>query len=175
MKIHPRRAAALLLAVPLAVLAHGAAHQHGAGTLDIAVDARQIIVQFDSPLDNLVGFERAPRTDSEHRRVDEAGARLRAGDTLFKFDAAAGCKLARTNLDSPVLGLGSNGATATQGHADLHASWEFDCADAGKATQVEVGLFAFRQIKRLQVQLALPKAQLKRELKRPNGRLVLGP
>ena len=60
-------------------------------------------------------------------------------------------------------------------HADLHASWEFDCADAAKAAQVEVGLFTFAQLQRVQVQLALPKAQFKRELKRPNGRLVLGP
>ena len=40
---------------------------------------------------------------------------------------------------------------------------------------VDVGLFAFNQLKRVQVQLALPKAQLKRELKRPNTRIVLGP
>ena len=40
---------------------------------------------------------------------------------------------------------------------------------------VDVGLFAFNPLKRVQVQLALPKAQLKRELKRPNTRIVLGP
>ncbi|HMO45769.1 MAG TPA: DUF2796 domain-containing protein [Rubrivivax sp.] len=176
MKILFRCAAAWLLAAPLIAAASGSAHQHGVGTLDIAVDARRIVVQFDTPLDNLVGFERAPRTDAERKRADEAVARLKDGDQLFRFDAAAGCKLARASLDSPVLGLGSHdAATAQRGHADLHASWEFDCADAAKATQVEVGLFAFRQLKRVQVQLALPKAQLKRELKRPNGRLSLGP
>lgn len=174
MKIHSRSAAALLLAVPLAVLAHGGKHEHGIATMDIAVDAKRIVVQFDSPLDNLVGFERAPRTDSERKRVDEAVARLKDGDQLFRFDAAAGCKLARTNLDSPVLGLGSNGQVK-DGHADLHASWEFDCADATQAAQVEVGLFAFKQLKRVNVQLALPKGQAKRELKRPNGKLSLAP
>jgi hypothetical protein len=174
-KIHVCSVAALLLAAPLAVAAHGSAHQHGVGTLDIAVDARSISVQFDTPLDNLVGFERAPRTDAERQRVNEAVTRLKDGDKLFKFDPAAGCKLAASSLDSPVLGVGGKSATATQGHAELHASWEFDCADAGKATHVDVGLFAFRQLKRLQVQLVLPKAQFKRELKTPFGRLVLGP
>ena len=37
------------------------------------------------------------------------------------------------------------------------------------------GCSHFNPIKRVQVQLALPKAQLKRELKRPDTRIVLGP
>ena len=44
-----------------------------------------------------------------------------------------------------------------------------------EAAQVEVGLFAFNQLKRVNVQLALPKGQAKRELKRPNGKLSLAP
>lgn len=171
-----RSAAGWLLAAPLAALAHGSAHEHGAATLDIAIEANQIVVQFQSPLDNLVGFERAPRTDSETQRAAEAVARLQDGERLFRFDPAAGCKLARTNIDSPALGLGSpSGASAQAGHADLFASWEFNCADASKAAQVEVGLFAFNQLKRVQVQLVLPKAQARRELKRPKNRIVLAP
>ncbi len=176
MKI-PNRSAALwlLLAAPLGALAHGSAHEHGVATLDIAVDARQIVVQFESPLDNLVGFERAPRSDSERKRADEAVARLKDGETMFRFDPAAGCKLMRTNLDSPPLGLGDGTARAQADHADLFASWEFSCADAAKAAYVDVGLFAFKPLERVQVQLALPKTQAKRELKRPKARLSLAP
>jgi len=174
MKTYFRSAAALLLAAPLALLAQGSKHEHGVASLDIAVDAKRISVQFDTPLDNLVGFERAPRTEGERKRVDEAVARLKDGDQLFRFDAAAGCKLASSSLDSPVLGLGS-GTQPQGGHAELHASWDFDCADTAKATQVEVGLFAFKQLKRVNVQLALPKGQARRELKRPNAKLALAP
>ena len=165
----------LLLAAPLGALAHGSAHEHGVAKLDIAVDAKQIVVQFESPLDNLVGFERAPRTDAERQRADEAVARLKDGDKLFQFDPAAGCKLMRTNLDSPPLGLGSNSPPAKGDHADLFGSWEFSCADAAKAAYVDVGLFAFKQLKRVQVQLALPKTQAKSELKRPKARISLAP
>ena len=176
MTLFPRSAAPLLLALPLAVLADRGAHQHGVGTLDIAVDAGRIAVQFGTPLDNLVGFERAPRTDSERRRADEAVARLQDGEQLFRFDPAAGCRLVHASLDSPALRPGGNTTAAAPGsHADLHARWEFACTDTAKATQVDVGLFAFRQLRRVQVQLVLPKAQLKRELKRPNGRLPLTP
>ena len=165
----------LLLAAPLGALAHGSAHEHGVAKLDIAVDAKQIVVQFESPLDNLVGFERAPRTDAERQRADEAVARLKDGEKLFQFDPAAGCKLMRTNLDSPPLGLGSNSPPAKGDHADLFGSWEFSCADAAKAAYVDVGLFAFKQLKRVQVQLALPKTQAKSELKRPKARISLAP
>jgi hypothetical protein len=165
----------LLLAAPLGALAHGSAHEHGVAKLDIAVDAKQIVVQLESPLDNLVGFERAPRTDAERKRADEAVARLKDGDKLFQFDPAAGCKLMRTNLDSPPLGLGSNSPPAKGDHADLFGSWEFSCADAAKASYVDVGLFAFKQLKRVQVQLALPKTQAKSELKRPKARISLAP
>jgi len=165
--------AGLALALPLAATA-GGAHVHGLAQMDIAVEAKKISIALETPLDNLVGFERAPRTDSERKRADEAVARLRAGDQLFKFDAAAGCKLANVSLESPALGLGTAKAAAGE-HAELRGSWEFDCTDANQAAQVEVGLFAFNQLKRVQVQLVLPKAQLKRELKRPNGKLSLRP
>jgi hypothetical protein len=166
---------AWLLAAPLAALAQGHAHVHGVARLDIAVEAKKIAVSFESPLDNLVGFERAPRTDSERQRADEAVARLRAGDQMFRFDPAAGCKMARVELTSAALKLGPAGAAAKDGHAELEGVWEFDCSDATLARHVDVGLFAFNQLKRVQVQLALPKTQLKRELKRPNPRIVLGP
>ena len=168
-------ALALLLAAPLGVLAQGHAHVHGLAKLDIAVDAKTIVLHLETPLDNLVGFERAPRTDSERRRADEAVARLRAGDTMFKFDPAAGCKLASVELNSAALQLGKAESAPKDGHAELEADWQFTCSDATRAAYVEVGLFAFNQLKRVQLQLALPKAQLQRELKRPATRIVLGP
>jgi hypothetical protein len=165
----------LILAAPLVALAQGHAHVHGVAKMDIAVEAKKITVSLETPLDNLVGFERAPRTDSERQRVDDAIARLRAGDAMFKFDPAAGCRMARVELRSAVLKLGKAEAAPKDGHAELEGEWEFDCADATLARHLDVGLFAFNPLKQLQVQLALPKAQLKRELKRPNQRIVLGP
>ena len=165
----------LLSAVPLAAWCQGHAHVHGLAKMDIAVEAKKITLRLETPLDNLVGFERAPRTDSERKRVDDAVAQLRAGDQMFKFDPAAGCKMAWVELSSAVLKLGPAMAAPKDGHAELDGDWEFACSDATLARHVDVGLFAFNQLKRVQVQLALPKAQLKRELKRPNQRLLLGP
>jgi len=173
----PTRSAALwlLLAAPLGALAQGHAHVHGVAKMDIAVDAKKIVVNFETPLDNLVGFERAPRTDSERKRAGDAVARLRAGDAMFKFDPVAGCKMATVELRSAALELGPAEAAPKDGHAELEGVWEFDCTDATLARHVDVGLFAFKQLKRVQVQLALPKTQAKSELKRPKTRLSLAP
>jgi hypothetical protein len=154
----------------------GKAHSHGVAQLDVSVEATRLTLQLDSPLDNLLGFERAPRTDAERKRTEAALAKLRAADTLFKIDPAAQCKLAKVELASAVLKLGPAQPPAEKSdHADLDGSFEFDCVDATKASYVEIGLFDFAHLKRLDVQLATPKGQAKRTLKRPNARLTLAP
>lgn len=173
-----RRSAALAAALAVAAgaaSAQGRAHEHGVATLDVAVDARQVSITLDSPLDNLVGFERAPRSDDERRQAAAAVARLEAGAQLFRIDPAAQCRLAGVELDAPVLGLGSAGPQAERPHASVEARYAFDCADATKAAYIDHALFDFARLQRVRVQLALPKGQSARELKRPAGRLALAP
>jgi Protein of unknown function (DUF2796) len=158
----------------------GHAHQHGVAKLDVAIDGQRIDFELEMPLDNLVGFERAPRNADEKRRVDAAIASLRAADALFRIDPAAGCTLREVNLSSAVLKLGDAASAAApapdDGHADIDADIGFDCKDATAARQVQLGLFnAFSRLQRLEVQVATPKRQFKRSLKRPDGQLGLAP
>jgi len=162
-------------AMPTLALAQGKAHQHGTLELDIAVEARKLTLQMESPLDNLVGFERAPRNDAERKRVDAALATLKAAQALFTIDPAAQCTLANVALTSAVLKLGTpQPASVNDEHADIDASFEFECQDAAKAAFVDVGLFqAFAGMKQIDVQVATPKGQFKRTLKRPARRIAL--
>ena len=164
-----------LLALPATALAQGHAHQHGMLKLDIAVEARKLSLQMQSPLDNLVGFERAPRNDAERKRVDAALAKLEAGQALFTIDPAAQCKLAKVQLNSAVLKLGAPAPPGKHSeHADIDAVFEFDCQDTARAAFVDVGLFdAFPGMKRIEVQVATPTAQHKRTLERPARRVAL--
>lgn len=148
-------------------------HAHGNATLDVAVDARAVSIRLSTPLDNLVGFERPPRDDQERKLADAAVARLRAGETLFRIDPAAGCRLGRVELESAALRLGASAADDRQGHADLDATYVFSCAAAGRAKFIEVELFEFKRLHRLDVQLAAPSGQWKRELRRSSKRLPL--
>lgn len=151
-------------------------HQHGVAKLDVAVEARRITLQFESPLDNLLGFERAPRTAAERQQADAAVAKLKAADTLFRIDPAAGCKLTQVELVSAALGLGKRDPADThEGHADVDADIEFSCADASKAGFIDTGLFGFTRLQQVAVQVVTPRGQFKRDLKRPAGRIVLAP
>lgn len=141
-------------------------HQHGVVRLDVAVDARRITLMLDSPLDSLVGFERAPRSDAERAQLDAALARLRAADTLFVIGGAAQCTLAKVDI--------SSAEPDADGHADIEATITFDCADARRAAAVDMALFeSFPRIQRIEVQAVTPKGQFKATLKRPAARLPL--
>lgn len=172
----PRSLIAAALCLGAAAHAAGHAHEHGVVKLDIAIEAGKLTVQMESPLDNLVGFERAPRTNAERQRVDAAVARLKAAATLFKIDPAAGCTLASVDLVSAPLKLGQPEPGAVDdGHADLDGDFAFNCKDSARVSFIELGLFsAFSGMQRIDVQIAAPQGQFKRTLQRPASRITLG-
>ncbi|WP_325481379.1 DUF2796 domain-containing protein [Piscinibacter sp.] len=150
-------------------------HQHGAARLDVAVEGERITLSFESPLDNLVGFERAARTDAERQRAEAAVAQLKAADAMFTIDGAAQCTPVKAELNSAALALGS-GADADHGdgHAEIEGLYEFDCKNASRAGFIDVGLFeAFPRMRRIDVQVVAPKGQMKAVLKRPSRRISL--
>ncbi len=153
------------------------AHQHGVAQLDVAVEATRLTLELDTPLDNLLGFERAPRTDAERQQASAAIAKLKAADGLFRIDGAAGCTLSRVTLVSAALGLAGPGgpAPADKGeHAELTGRFEFACKAGPRAGFIEIGLFeAFAPMKRIELQLVSPKGQMKATLNRPAKRVAL--
>ncbi|MFZ2649214.1 MAG: DUF2796 domain-containing protein [Burkholderiaceae bacterium] len=182
MKINSRplvvAALSLLLAQPLAAQAQARAHQHGVATIDVAIDAGTLSLRLEAPLEALFGFERAPRSDAERKAVQAVVARLNAADVLFRPDTAAGCTLERVELTSAVLKIGHVAATAPRGaeaeHADLESEVEFSCKQIAKLAGIDIGLFeAFAFLQRIDVQIATPKGQFKRSLKRPQRRIAL--
>jgi hypothetical protein len=148
----------------------GKAHEHGALKLDVAIEGNKLTITMEAPLDNLLGFERAPRTDAERKAAAEVLARLRSpdkGTALFVADAAAKCTLGKAEVQAPVLEPGAKPAAKDE-HADLDASYEFSCAQPGELRSLDVGLFdAYQRIQRIDVQVAGPKGQAKVTLKRP--------
>ena len=150
----------------------GKAHEHGAAKLDIAVEPGRLVISLESPLDGLLGFERAPRSAAEKRNVESIVATLKAADTLFRIDPAAQCSLGPVSLASAPLKLGDAKSAADDGHGDLDADFEFTCKSA--PAFVEVGLFkAFPRLARLEVQSATSRGQRKQVLVRPAQRVDL--
>lgn len=168
--------------------ATGKAHEHGAVKLDVAIEGQKLSIEMDAPLDNLLGFERAPRNDAERQAAAAVLARLRApqqGQPLFRPDAAAQCTLVKAEVRAPVLEPATKFAVAAKGqakkgppdqevHADVEAQYEFSCAQPQLLGQLGLGLFeAYKRIQRIDVQVAGPKGQTKATLKRPASQVPL--
>ena len=167
------------------VVAHGAAyaagpHEHGAATLHVAVEGDRLHLELSSPLENLVGFERAPRNEKETAAVKAMAERLREPERLFVPTPDAKCTRASVDLESPVLDpalLGGKPRTApakpTGGaHASIDAVIVFRCERPQQLTGLEVKAFeAFPKLKRLDVKVAGAKKQSGARLTPRNPRL----
>ena len=76
-------------------------HEHGAALMNVAIEGNTLFIELDSPWNNLVGFEHAPRTDEQHELVDNAVAQLNDADALFLF-AGSDCKLAEATIENGI-------------------------------------------------------------------------
>ena len=162
-------------------------HTHGRMALDVAVDTQSITISMEAPLDNFLGFERAPRTEAERKQVDALVTQLNAADSLFVVNPESGCTLSNVTLQSEALGLGatkpgvmttassSNDNAHGAGHADIDATFLFACPHADQARFIDVELFsAFKRIASIDVQVAAKQGQFKRKLTRSTTRLAWG-
>lgn len=150
-------------------------HVHGHAALEVAVDGDRLLIVLVTPLDNLVGFEHAPRSDKQKDAVRRMAAQLKNPGQHFFPSADARCKPGPVTLASEVIDpwlLGSDvpettasqaAAKATRGkreHAELEAEIVFRCEQPEKLSSLEVKLFdAFRGVKRIDVQVAGARKQ----------------
>jgi len=171
----------------------GKAHEHGVARLDVGVEAGRVTLSLELPLEDLVGFERAARTEAERAAIVGALARLQDAAKLMRVDPAAGCGPARVQLEAPAWGVGAPSASASASassaataasaatakprepvHGDLEATYEFRCSNAPRAAFVEIGLFeTFARLRRIEVQAVTPRGQMKLVLRRPQARVGL--
>lgn len=153
-------ALAVALVPVVAHAQHGHSHSHGIGKLAVAVDGAVLTLRLVVPLDDLVGFERAPRDDKERERVRSMAATIRKTEQMFAPTAAAGCALTSLKLASPVLDpalLGSSDSPPattkeSSGHAELTTDISYRCKEPAQLKNLEVNLFdAFKKVRRLDV------------------------
>ena len=168
-----------LLAMPAA--AQPRAHVHGVLRLDVAVDAGSLVVMVEAPLDSLLGFEHRPRTAAQRRAADDALARMNDAATLWRPDPAARCTLIQARVEAEALQPAAGSAASAPGgaqddsHAELTASYHFDCAAPAQLLVLEHGLFdAFARLQRIEVQVAGPRGQSRLTLQRPTRVVRLG-
>lgn len=133
----------------------GPAHVHGEAKLEIVVEGNALTLHFESPLDGLLGFERAPRTAAEKQAVQTMKATLEDTARIFSLPPEAGCTAQAATITSPVFA-----DKAAAGHLDLDADYRWQCAKPAALRAVDTRLFAeFPRMKRIKVDFAGPTGQ----------------
>ncbi|MES2870885.1 MAG: DUF2796 domain-containing protein [Pseudomonadota bacterium] len=135
----------LLLALPFALLPlaiahaddeheHGSlgAHEHGVGSLNVALDGQTLELDLDGPSMNLVGFEHIATTDADKAKVAVAQAQLGNPLVLFSLPKSANCAIEAQDLSSPLFEVAPEEAPAVakgaHHHSDVEAHYAFTCS-----------------------------------------------
>ena len=66
-------------------------HVHGGASLSIVSEKNTVLIELETPIYNLLGFEYAPRTPEERARVSEVEAMLGLPQNLIQFNREAEC------------------------------------------------------------------------------------
>jgi hypothetical protein len=162
------------------------AHEHGRGTLNIAVEGAKVTMELETPGADIVGFEHAAKTSREKAAVEKAKAELMTPLSLFKLPAAAECRVTEASVEVEIgehdhdggeAAKGSEGGKASAkggGHSEFHAQYTLECKAASSITAIEFGYFrAFAGAEKLEVNVITPKGQSKFEATRAKPSISL--
>jgi hypothetical protein len=146
------------------------AHRHGAARLAVTLEGGALQITLDSPADNVLGFEHAPRTEGQRKTVGRVEAQLRRPAELLAPVPAADCRAEAPRVEIKLPPPGSRDT-----HSEVEAEWRWQCARPSALTYVDVGLFAvFPRLKELAVEVVTAEGQRKRLLRPGASRLLIG-
>jgi len=177
---------------------HHEAHEHGVAGLNVAIDGKNLQLEFSSPAANIVGFEHHPRTQEQKAAVKKAIGQLKDGDALFALSRESESRLIKSDVHTDIDHQGDDHhdsehsvekkphdqnaehhgkeqhseADEHQRHSEFKANYHFISDKPNKLKHITVLLFkVFPGIEHIKVQLLTPKKQTAMELTADNNRL----
>lgn len=107
------------------------AHVHGKSELNIAIEGTRVVVELESPGNDIVGFEHAAETQEDKAAVKKALAVLEKPLALFAPPADAGCTLTESEAEFETDGE----------HAGFHVHWTMECTTPKALNSLSVTFF----------------------------------
>ena len=154
-------------------------HEHGHGTVNIAIEGNTIKMELEAPGDDIAGFEHDPSTPQEKKTLEEAKDKLSKPLDLFQPPAAAKCaaKGAKVEIVEEKHEAGEeekdeHGAEAH--HNAFHAEYTLECSAIKELKGMNFVYFAaFTNAQGLTVNFITGKSQSKFEVSRGAPKLDL--
>lgn len=145
------------------------AHEHGVGTLLIAVDGEVVAIEFEAPGADIVGFEHAAKTPDDRAAIERALSDLARPLALFTPPEAAGCTTTSATValkgddqghdhddghDHGHSHEDSHGHAHDDEHSEFHATYVMTCEEIGALDRMAFGYFdAFGNARELDIQI----------------------
>jgi hypothetical protein len=165
--------AAANLSFPAAAHRELGAHQHGKGTLNIAIEGKKVTMELEVPGADIVGFEHVAKSRRDKAAVEKAKTELMAPLALFALPPAAGCRLVEAKVELEADG-DKKASAKSGGHAEFHAEYALECQSPVGITGIEFGYFKiFARAQKLEVNVITTKGQSKFEVSRSKPSLSL--
>lgn len=170
-----------------AVVRTAQAHLHGAAQLAVVLEGDLVIVELETPLYNILGFEHAPETEAQITTVKSAEASLVQGGKLFSFNGSALCDYQAKDDDIALFGdhavhdddVKKDHAHEDhhdKGHKDVLLQYSFRCQDSSELSMMTVSLFdVFENMSDLDVVYLGPSTQKQVSLNRNQTTVDLTP
>jgi hypothetical protein len=131
-----------------------AAHSHGQGQLELVVQGDVVQLDFEIPMESLLGHEHLPKTPAQKKAMAELQVGAAQANYLVVLPAAAVCQLQSAQARSDMF-LGKKSE-----HSDLDVQLQFKCSKPAALQQIELAVFKRHPLlKSLKVDMITPKGQ----------------
>ncbi len=138
------------------------AHEHGIGKMNIAQDNTKILIEFELPGADIVGFEHKAETKEDIKNVNNALSLLSKYENLVKLPLDAKCSI--ENASANILHEGN--------HGEFRSQYILDCQNPGKIQTIELLYFErFPNSKELNVSIVSDKKAESLVAKKDNYKL----
>lgn len=142
------------------------AHEHGVGSLDIAIEGTTVAMEFHAPGADIVGFEYGAESAADRAAIDGAVATLARPLDLFVVPTAAACSVTQANAqlesedDHDDHGHDDHAHddhadhAEEAGHTEFHAEYTLTCANPEALTEITFAYFdSFENALEVEVQV----------------------
>jgi hypothetical protein len=122
--------------------------------LKIAVEGQNVQMELESPANDIIGFEHAPKNNKQKVAIENALSELQDAAGIFFPSSEANCKIDENSAEFEI----EEGHSET--HSGFHVIWKMTCSDPKRLTNLETTFFElFPKAKEIEVEIISESGQ----------------